>query len=294
MPFPSVEGFERSSVSGDVILGGSIGLNKLLMYFREHAFIHQREEWDVFAVNIYSLLRNVYTPGILVKDVLHRLEIETDLLATYYEAYAHQFHNNPVTMIFYIPDYTKIPKEFLREHTGQQLEIDHLYKQVCKHLPNKITHTSNHNNLHQFVVPLNKQICPHIELAAILKDQHIFQHHLPRHILMLSHCVMDLHLSTHMSKSISLIESYTGLIKHLPEFGSKLVKDILIPFNNVTHRLFGDPIHLKPLISGRKKTELLGLASTHRWYLKTKYEILQDVRKVDPSITESEITKLKL
>jgi len=289
MAFPSLEGMSYSTESGEPILGGSIGINRVLMFFRENSWKQRREEWELFVVNTYSMLRNVFKSGMSVNEAIRALDTDMELLTTYYEAYAHQFNNEQAHMLFIVPDYSKIPSEYLREHTGQKLEFEQLYKAIAKKLPQVKTDVSSLPNLTRHIAPCTTRI-PHHQLATYIRQDygHV------RRVLLLDNCAIDLHVHRRITAVVTLIESYTGAVKHLPDFGTKINCEARIPFNICTHRLFGDSVHLKPLVTGRKRTELMELANKNKWYLKTAYEIAREARTIDAGLTDEVLNSLDL
>ena len=229
-----------------------------------------------------------------VDDALKAIDLDTDMLTLFYDAYMHVKSVDRITMIFYIPDYSKIPKDMLREHTGNDIIFNALYESVRKKLPQKLTDVTESPDVIRKLIPLTQDVYPHIELAKHIRSM---QSIVPiQNMLMLTHCPLDLHLYKHLNTTLSLIESYTGIVKGLPDFGSKLIKESIaeVPFNATTHRILGDGVHIKPLISGRDRTRLLELAKKNRWIMKSKYEIIKDARTIVPDLTDDQFNELKV
>jgi len=286
---------QRSTVSGDLILGGSVGLNRILLYFRDNAYKHVRYEWNIFLVNMFTVFRNVYGKDLTEAQILQAVDTDVGLLLTYFDAYKTAKHPTPpYVTVFYIPTYTKIPEALLRTHTSDaHKQFMDMYTKVCAHLPQHLTLAGEDTVSKVYLAPVGKTTFPHKDLLKIITDQckPTIGATTPQ-VLLLSHCPIDLHLSARI-QHLSLIESNTGAVKAPNEFGAKLEKSVRIPFHTYTHRLFGDSVHLKPLVVRNEKAKILEVAENNKWYIRSPAEILADIIK-HTKVTKASLTDLLL
>lgn len=293
--FPSVEGLERAkSDPSEPLYNGSIGSNRIFHMLRTTANLSTSPRWDLFLINVYTLLRNAYSKGITQSAIEKIIDTDVDLLMMFIGAYMSFKRQTPGTVLFYVPDYKSIPQEFLRKTSGQRVEMDDLYTTFLRKLPNKLTELTEDPLLRKFLVVTSGQTFPHKDLPGYIRS--IFQGTRSYGMIgtvMISHCPLDLHIAK-MISGIELLDSYTGHIYPTMEFGRKLVKDIKVPFNTTTHRVFGDAVHLEPLCKGKQRTDLIELAEQHQWMVMTERDIMRDVTKVFPDIHQDQLVKLRL
>jgi len=286
--FPAVNNTDVSSKSGDLILGGSIGINKILLYFRENAHKARRKEWDLFFVNVYTLGRNCFRSGMKLDEFVFGIDNEIEKLTTYYSAYTQARETRKVGLIFYIPDYEHIPRYLRLEKTGQKKEFDELYRELLKaHKKTKYVDLTEDENIQRFLINVQDAVYPHKALPLITgkKFGNVGT-------LLLSHVAMDYHLYKSY-KNINVIESHQGNILEYQDFGKKLIKDVRVPFNTITHRVFGDSTVLKPLLEKKDKKKLLENIKTKNWFIRTDYELKKFILETT-SIKETDLDFLKL
>ncbi|CAM6031537.1 unnamed protein product, partial [Sphagnum compactum] len=261
--FPDISGAALGN-NNDPILGGTIGLNRILLYLRENATRPNNPQWDLYLVSVYTLALTAFAKGCFIDDVEAIVDRDADLLMTYINAYMQQKRQTPATVIFYAPDYRAIPKEVLRKRAGLREEFDELYAKMFKRFPEQLTELTENPNTRKFLVRAGGGTFPHKTLAESIRVVYG-----GRRIkgsigtVMISHCPIDLHLVKTIP-AVMLLERYTGRLLTPQEFGHKLVHTVTIPFNTTTHRLFGDDVHLEPLVKGRQKTKLIELATKNQ------------------------------
>lgn len=295
MPFPDTSQMKRSEHSGDLILGGSIGVNRVLLYFRDNAYRPARYEWNIFLVNLFTVFRNVYHKDLSEDQILRAMDVDVGLLTTYFDAYKEVKQPIvPYVLAFYVPTYDKIPEKLRRPVTTDSAKHkQEMYAKVRARLPQKLQILRDDATSKVCVAPVGRLMLPHKELLRLINDQ--FKPALgpvTLQVLLLSHCPIDLHMSAKI-QYMSLIESNVGTVKAPNEFGSKLTKAVRVPFNTYTHRLLGDPVHLEPLVVRKEKAKILEIAEKHKWYIRSPVEILKDI--VDnTSVTKDQLTDLIL
>ena len=293
--FPNTAGLERAKSDPlEPIYPGSVGANKLFHILRTTAGFLESPRWDLYLINVYTLLRNAYSKGITQPEIEKIIDTDVDLFMTFVGAYMSFKRQTPANILFYAPDYRAIPGEVLRPTMGNRVEQDARYLKLIQKIPKKLTCLTEDHLVGKYIIATSGVQFPHKEL--------------PDHIRMIyggsrssgsigtaliSHCALDLHLQSSIP-SLELFESYTGMILQTTSFGRKLTKDVGLPFNTATHRVFGDDVHLAPLLKGKQKTELIELATKRHWAVKTEREISYDITSTFPSISMSDLTRLRL
>lgn len=291
--FPDNSNFPKG-IDGTTIYGGSIGSNRIFHYLRENASQFNIPKWDLYLINIFTLVRNCYQKGMTQDQLEQVLDHESDTYMTYIGAYMSYKRITPSLVFFYAPDYSAVPEKYMRLHTGNQAEIDGMYKKLYQKLPPIPMELTQVPETRKFISRVGKTLFPHKDL--IEKIRTIYS---GRRIsgslgtVMISHCPIDFHLYKAIP-DIQLLESYTGSILTSSDFGQKLTKDVKIPFNTTTHRLFGDSLQLDPLIKGRDRTKLIEIATDQNWYVKTESEIISSTISKFPNILPSELSILRL
>jgi len=276
------------------IYSGSIGSNRIFYTLQQTAGSTRSPRWDLFLISIYTLVRNAYQKGINSTALEAMVDRDSDLYMTMIGAYCSYRRMTNATVLFYAPDYSAIPKHLLRVHTGHYAELDVLYQALYRKLPNKLVELTEESSTRKFLAKVGSGTFPHKQLPGIIRA--LYGGHRPYGAIgtvLLSHCPIDLHLYKTIP-SLDLLESYTAAIIHTDEFGRKLTKEVKIPFNTTTHRLFGDDIHLMPLLKGREKSKLIDLAGKQFWEIRTEGEIIENVTQSFSTITQGELGFLRL
>lgn len=278
---------------GTPIVGGSIGSNVILYNMRNTASLIQSPRWDLYLINVYTLVRNLYQKGINQKDIEIALDHEADLYMTYIHAYTCFRQTTQSTVFFYAPNYDVVPTSMMREHTGNVAELNTLYKKIYNKLPDTLKELTEVRETRKFLCRVGNTIFPHKDIVEKLKT--IYSGH--RYYgsigtVMISHCPIDLHIYKSLP-SIQLLDSYTGTVFNVSDFGQKLTKEVKVPFNTTTHRLFGDGLQLIPLVKGRDRKILVELAQTKNWAIKTESEIQRDALYKFNNIFSSDLSVLR-
>ena len=295
--FPPVAGLERAkSDPAEPLYNGSIGSNRIFHTLSITAGLNTSPRWDLYLINVYTLLRNAYTSGISQLAIEKIVDTDVDLFMVFISAYMTYQRQLPGAVLFYAPDYRAISEILLRKTSGQRDEMDKLYTELLKKLPRKLTELTEDPLLRKFLVATSGNTFPHKELPNHMRSilYSASRATAPRiGTVLLSHCPIDLHLAT-LVPGLELIDSFTSAVYPVSEFGRKLTKDVKVPFNTTTHRVFGDDVHLAAMCKGKDKTQLIELANTRKWAIRTEREIISDITTTFPNITESMLSQLRL
>ena len=268
----------------------SVGLEAIVNVLQEWSNSRNSPKWDTTIVNVLTLIRNNFTKDDSVDAISNRVVKDMDMLAFSISAY-HQNHNKLFTpyILYYLPDYSAIPKPHRREESETRYKIN----QICNRIKEKIQHTEDLFLLsanpiasyfafvgngyaypHQHVVDRVKYINNKLDTQRVSSLQ--------RKYVLLSHCPLDFHMWSKIP--FKLFETYTGKMKDYKELGPKVFKVPHVPFNKYTHILFGDSIHIKPVIQRKIKKSLIDLAHKDRWYAKGDEAIKLSITNYDSSI----------
>lgn len=293
--FPDRSQLDKSDDGTEYIYGGSVGINRILGYFHDNAYKLGREEWPLLLVNLFTVFRNVYHKDLSDLELESLVTLDCDLLTLYVEAYAsarpHIRHTPGI--VFYAPTYSLIPKELLRP-LGPAAQVQHdAYLRFRRSLGDGETNISHEGRSFRWVVPVGSEQLPHRQLLRWLAASGARFEYIPGQdpVMLISHCPIDLHIASRLP-TVRLMESYQGVIKHPTAFGSKLDVGDDVPFNPYTHRVFGDKVHLAPMVKGADKKALLAKAHERQWQRLPTSEILTDITKT-VDIPASELIRVK-
>ena len=292
--FPDIANAEYGQ-DGTPILGNSIGNNRILFYLRETANQQAAPLWNLFLINIYTMARNAYRRGISFEEMRTCIDKDSDLLMTYIHAYT--THKRPVdsVVLFYAPSYRAVPKDFMREHVGNNLELDALYDEIAETIPDKLLELTELPYTRKFISRAGFHgRLPYLDISTALGSiNSALASGGSIGTALISHCPLDFHIYKRIPR-VQLLESYTGQILNVVDFGQKLTKEVRVPFNTATHRLFGDPSQLTPLLTGKDRKTLMQLAGEKNWAIKTETQIIDDAVWKFPKLMRAQITVLRL
>lgn len=303
--FPDDRDFARSEDGSEPILGGSIGLNRILLMFKNAALVDKAPQWGLYLINAATVFRNVHATwkpsGPIIKDLsdgeaITLFQKDIDLYITYLTAYlasitAGRSFLNPYPLVVYYPNYGKIPAKLRVEPQGKTLKVWEQYERIRK---KAIGHNPENTFMNQYLslweIPVGAFAYPHVDLVKwvqnyVLNPQTKTAYRWGKQkSLILSHCAIDLHAKLN---GLELIESNTGIVKPSQQFWTKLkVPNTLnpIPFNAVTHQAFGDSSLIKGLLQRGAKKKALELSQTNKWMTKDLAHIVRDIGSVSDSI----------
>ncbi len=287
MQFPNEVGLPRSADGSEAILGGSIGLNKILLLLKERSMHDKTLSWSLYLLNAFSIFRNVYVSDLSNTQLRDAFLKDCELFTTYLEAYISHLSNRVVAsvpLVVYFPDYGRIPPDIRRERTAKALDMESRYQILAKSFPHSPTSTSQGECTTRWIVPVGRQMLPHLELARWIQgyamESHKSAYRWGQEVFLFTHCPIDLHMHKRVP-NLFLIESYTAAIKSPLQFGTKfdtkLVPEAQIPFNVATHRALGDSVHIAPIATGKTRKALLEAAVANKWMRQSQDKIASDI-----------------
>jgi hypothetical protein len=278
--FPRVETLEKSA-DGEYIYGGSVGINRVLGFFRENAYKANKQDIRVLIVNIYTIFRNVYRKDATDAELSILVGTEISLISQYYEAYTHTMRSpvyQPILLV-YIPDYdSAISQSVAHTKSAATVAMDSAYtKLVNSNFPKMVQEAHTQYTLTYFV-KTDLGIYPHRSiLGFVRKFSSAWKLSTTHCAFLVSHCPVDWYLLGSTAVKISLLESYTGNIRSQNELGERLTGSKHVPFNRYTHRLFGDKYHISSLVKPKDKRALIELAEKNHWVSRPNEAIVADI-----------------
>lgn len=290
--FPDESGLPRSEDGTKPILGASVGLNEILLTLKRRAGQDRRAHWGLVIVNTFTFFDSVYHKDSSQADLQEAFDVECQKFILYLEGYLSQTTSPdaPVTpVIFYIPDYSSIPATIARKPNGRYKDMWAKYLKVVSRLPKDSKLTSYSDYTARWGVRLRSKYSPEIALNDWIHDRYMDKdlsgYIIGQPVMIITHCPVDLHLTFRLPR-LELLERYTGEIKTLKEFGTKISSDPNVPFCLATHRAFGDKIHIEPMAKRGDKTKLLEQAAKNRWQTRTADYIARDISRTLTVTTE--------
>ena len=309
IPFPDDSQYPLSADGNEKILGGSVGLNRVLMLLKMRAAIDRAPAWGLYLINAATVFRNVHASWKPTQQYLQLSDQEAitlfqndiNLLITYLTSYLSMYSPptsaQPALMVVYYPNYGKIPTEIRRPLGDKDAafwrQSEGIRKSKIQLNPER-TYASPY--LHLWEMQSGTHALPHVELSRWVQG-HLLSPNVNtlyrwghNKVFMLTHCPIDLHIK--MPK-VELIESYWGTVKTKDQFYTKLngLKDTPVPFNAATHQLFGDNILIAAKAMRSAKKALLELSQKHNWMIRDMPYIVADAMKVMPQLLPSDFVK---
>ena len=302
MIFPDEQGYEVSKDGTDLIRPGcSVLLNRLLGSLKQWSTEDKTPRWSLFLMNAATVFRNVYVKGDTATTIREKFMADMENFTVYLEAYLNIVggRDTRVPVVLYFPDYSAIPKTIAREAGESGEAATRLYKTVASSIaPGAPRLISQGQLTDRWVVPTAGRVMPiHTIISwlhGIVTSGQSGSYKWGDSVCLMTHCAVDLHGYRRLPNMV-LWEYFTSAIKPPSQFWTKLSvpKDKPIPFGIVTHRLFGDAVHIKPLVSGRLKTRVLETADNNAWMRLTDDQIIQKVKGVDKAIDLSSVKSFK-
>lgn len=223
--------------------------------------------WDVFFINIETLIRNIKDnknkerTNDIVSAVINDMHILHNYIINFISRTRSKHNTAEPIIVFYTSKYENIPSKYLKDKLPAGTDerkatcrtvMDKIAKELWKDFTGGrvlfIDNPGTHWPQKEMLTELSK-IEPGISF---------------RRAVMLSHVPLDYHLYTFF-KTFHILESYTGKIKTSKDLNLKVFKDEFIPFNKYTHILFGDGWYMKAQVKGKEKNKAKEIAEKEHW-----------------------------
>ena len=221
----------------------------------------------IIAFDIVSLARNIYDNKLTHAELLQRLEEEISLIVLHMDGFlAAQYQDIPI--VFYANNYRGYyPKLILRDPPSRETEDCEMVVAAF------IRKAQKHPLSGRYSIKWPEtRVNPIKWLRDTLGDGNQ-----PGSIFLASSHAVDYHIVKFAPTFI--VQRYTGKILG-PESFSKAVFSFpdekfykQVPFNSVTHSLFGDKYTIRPFVIRKNKKIALETAERERWALMTEAAI---------------------
>ena len=268
-----------------------IGVSSMLNKIQYLAMQRIRPVWDLFLVNIETIVRD-QAKSDNVEELVNQVIVDCQTLVQYFEAYctnsAVMCYKVTPLICFYFGHYKNIPQAYLKEKLPKGTEERIMIaQQVMEKLRTNVLQ-SNGIPIFVYEEGLEKGTWPHIELLKDLHETKINNQPITdlqyRKVLLISHIPLDFDLYTRFAE-FTLLESYTGNLKSVRQFGKKVFNNENIPFNKYTHLLFGDKWYLKSPLSRKDKQNILVQAEKEHWFIISLKDMRTKLINILPNLT---------
>lgn len=269
------------------------GTNAIISSIKELSKSNNPNPYDIFLINIDTLIRNVVTKEKTIQDIKQDVKKDLDNLLDTISIYLQSVSNliDMPYILVYFPEY-EVPQVKLHERVFKDNSVKAIIKKVHDefikedNLKQRKQIRTSFNNIDVYELPVgNRADLPYKDLTRFINSQARFNptgiRTVIKNMLMISHYPLDFYFLFNFPNT-QLIESFTGRYLKKEQLGVKVFKDGFIPFNRVTHLLFGDSVQLMPMAKGRRghnnnRKLLMDMAKKQNWNFRTPSEIAQFV-----------------
>lgn len=275
------------------ISGASYGTSGILSGWIRQIQNRQFVNCDTLLVNMLTLVRNVYDKNLSYDENSTQLGMDMNAILHHFTEYIRYLrnHDNP-SIIFYVPSYHMVPPIHLRNENSSSKAISDMLRKIVRDTYPNERYDFSHGSLRVHVVHVGRTNFPQIELVSKIREltADCVRKSL-RDYWLISHMALDYHLIHKLNNRCILLDSHTGNAWKAGRLGDKVFNNPDIPFNSVTHLLFGDKTLIKSPLKIRDKREAIQLAKARNWKTSTSKQIVTDVSgMIDPKL----LTTLKL
>lgn len=237
--------------------------------------------YDVFVINVATLIRNNTVKGRLLTDIVNTVKKDVfDLIhciCRYHENMGPLIKNPKA--VFYLPDYSYLPPLHARPATGHRATIKDVTEMLVKEDNLKVRkRIRSREGITDFIEIYagSKIELPYRTIIGELNSLYKMEMFDPRaslsKYLLISHVPLDYYFMLTYPR-VTMLESFTGKFFKPKRLGFKVFGTNFIPFNQVTHLLFGDKALVRPMAMRKNRNLLIDLAKRQQWYVRTPYEI---------------------
>lgn len=237
--------------------------------------------FDIFLVNVATLIRNNTTKDRTEDEIIEKVFADmrdlTRCIVNYHENMSVML-KNPM-LVYYLPEYGVLPKAFARPLTGNRLTVSTITQRLIKDDNLKVRKRIRGHDRHTTLLEVyagGGMDLPYRylikELNSLYMMSSINTENILSHYLLISHAPLDYYLMLNYPR-VMLLESFTGNFLAPKRLGYKVFGTNFIPFNKVTHVIFGDKHHVRPMAMRKNRALLTEMAKKQQWYIRTPTEI---------------------
>jgi len=279
----------EDDIFGDENKDVGFGTNAIIQAIRKFTSQRNPPIYDCFLININTLIRNVVTKEKDIEeiknDTLRDLGTLVTTICDYFNSIS-MLTDQPYIVI-YFPKYEVAQIKFHeRKYNRGSVKdiINEVSKQLIKeeNLEVRKQIRDIHDEIPVFELLVgNGGILPYRALERFIYDQKKFNpagiKSILRRNILISHYPLDYYFM-HIFQRTVIMESFTGNIVHKEDLGLKVFNNNKVPFNKITHLVFGDVVQLRPMAKGRRgpnnnRKILMDLALKQNWNIRTPSEI---------------------
>lgn len=263
-----------------------LGTNTLIGALKKLPSQSRDNVFDCILVNVSTIVRNSTTKERDPSEIEQRTEDDTYrlmLAIADYHTTMGSLVKNP-TAIFFLPDYSWLPAIHSRPDTGNRKIIREVTESLIKKdnlkVRKRIRSITQSTNVFEIYAGGRNELPYQTVIKEIYDLYKVFGRFDPRsaltHYLLISHNPLDYHFMLKFPKT-TILESFTMQFIPPKALGYKVFGTNFIPYNSVTHLLFGDKVLVKPMAQRKNRALLTDLAKKQSWYVLTPSEIEQRV-----------------
>lgn len=283
------EDIPESTQSGQA----GFGTNAIITAINEMAKKNNPQPYDIFLINIDTLIRNVTTKDKSEDEIKNDTSRDLGNLLDAISLYMRTIENllDMPYILVYFPEY-ETPQVKLHERTYKNDSVKAIIKNIHNdfvkedNLKERKQIRSSYNNIDVYELYTgDRSELPYKVLTRFVNGQSKFNpggiRNVLKNMMMISHCPLDYYFLLNFPRT-HLLESFTGKLIKKEQLGVKVFKDGFVPFNRVTHLLFGDSVQLMPMAKGRRgknnnRKLLMDMARRQNWNFRTPDEIAEYV-----------------
>ena len=265
------------------IFNGSYGIEPVLIRL-EQLLTDPKNKLNTILINISTCIRNAMDKTLSDPANVKKVQVEIEYIVDTIISFCQRSNKKHLYLIFYINDYiTELPGEMVRPPSPGKLTYFELVNEYCT-LINKAK-VSTQDNVTINFVRMKKGTLYAKQLYGHLRDisKYVPSASYTGYYAMISHQPLDYHLLNIAPNGI-IIASHTGEILKREDLGYKVFDEGQIPFNQITHRLFGDKQQIQPLVKGVARKKAIEKALANKWRIRTEDQIKTDIKSMGISM----------
>lgn len=303
-PAPTQQSEEEDGVPSDDYLSDFVtkgdtgyGTDSLIKILKELPNKTSNNIFDTIFVNVSTIVRNNATLERSNDEIKKYTTDDIMSLLMAIVEYQEEMRNllsNPM-VVFYLPDYSWLPLIHQRKPSPLKVKINDVVKNIITDdnlVTKKQIRSYQGNTTIYELYAGGKTMLPHKNILKFINEINrlgvVDTATQLAHYLLISHCPLDYHLLLNYRRMM-ILESFTGEIIPPKRLGYKVFKNNFVPFNSVTHLLFGDPVQVRPMAQRKNRKFLMDMAAKNSWYVRTPSEIAKmvgDSGQVDARILQ--------
>lgn len=259
----------------------SYGLAPILNKIVDIMPTRDRYLWDVYLINMETMLRNVLNDDRFTGDPVASTINECRLLAQYWQGFmtGAKLPRKPV-MVFYLPDYKNLPTQYIRPKLPAGT-VDRW--EVMSKLKEQWTTSWNisYDDLDVVQCEVTNTPTGWVPISVVHDVDEFLATSKLKHmtLVMTSHVAVDFHIYKYC-KRFTLLESHTGGMRKPSDLGKKVFGHAEVPFNKYTHVVFGDKTLLRPQFGPKARKEVVERAKNETWLRLSETAVLSALDKM--------------